>query len=114
MPAKKTTAKPQTATSSTLVRRKGGLTAGKRATLATKTGFKSCIVLVPAGVATKGAIQFEVALRIAPAAGKVAFVPRGKETIVIDAVGSPSTGALSRYVREIWDKKGGSPPVVVD
>lgn len=96
------------------VLRKGSYPAGKRATVATKHGFASCVVLEPVGVGPKGGIVFEIALRIAPSAGKVTFVPRGKETLVIDAHASPSAAAIQRLLRTSWGKKGGDPPTVID
>jgi hypothetical protein len=94
--------------------RKKALAPGKRATVATKTGFDSCIVLAPEGVGAKGGLAFAVALRVGPAAGKVSFVPRGKETLVIDAAATPSTSAIQAFLRKTWDKKGGDPPTVID
>lgn len=98
----------------TLMLRTRPLAAGKRATLATKSGFDTCIVLSPVGVGPKGGISFAVALRVGPSAGKVTFVPRGKETLVVEANGSPSASALQSFLRRVWDKKGGDPPLVVD
>ncbi len=87
---------------------------GKRATIATKSGLPTCIVLAPVGVGPKGGIAFAIALRVGPSAGKVTFVPRGKETLVVDAKESPSAAALQAFLRKVWDKKGGEPPIVVD
>jgi hypothetical protein len=97
-----------------LVLRKGSYAAGKRATVATKHGYATCVVLEPVGVGPKGGIVFEVALRVAPSAGKVTFVPRGKETLVVDAHANPSAAAIQRLLRTSWGKKGGDPPTVVD
>jgi hypothetical protein len=112
MTTKKTATKGKSNAALTL--RKGALAPGKRATVKTKAGFASCIVLAPDGVGAKGGLSFAVALRVAAGAGKVTFVPRGKETLVIDAAASPSASALQSFLRKVWDKKGGDPPTVID
>jgi len=109
MSAKKATRKSTVA----MALRKKSPASGKRATITTKAGFESCLVLCPVDARPDGQIDFVVALRVAPAAGKVSFVPRGKETIVIDATGTPDSTALTKFVRRTWQKKGG-PPTVVD
>jgi hypothetical protein len=111
MAKKKTPTKPKSADP---VLRNSHYAAGKRATVATKPGFTSCVVLEPVSVGPRGGIVFEVAMRIQPLAGKVTFVPRGKETLVIDAATKPSGAAIERLLRTEWKKKGGVPPTVVD
>lgn len=97
-----------------LALRKARLAPGKKATIKTNPGFGSAIVLSPVGVSPTGGIAFAVAMRVSPPAGRVSFIPKGKETLVIDADGAPSNLALERFVRRVWDKKGGDPPTVVD
>lgn len=111
--ATKRTAKPKTAKGPIV--RKATYRPGKRATVATKPGFASCVVLIPADIGRTGGMVFDVALRIHSTAGKVSFVPRGKETIVIDSPKSElSAAAVQKLVRQVWDKKGGDPTIVRD